>query len=159
MMATATITHADFTLERTYPYPPARVFRAFADPTAKSMWFGGAGDGMKTEQTEFDFRVGGQERLVTYIDDGPAFGFDARFEDIVENERIVTTYSMTVDGRRMSVSVSATEFLAADGGTRLVVTEQGTFLDGLDTNAQREHGTGELLDALGRALADGAGDG
>jgi uncharacterized protein YndB with AHSA1/START domain len=159
MMATATIAHADFTLERTYPYPPARVFRAFADPTAKSMWFGSSGDGVKTEQAEFDFRVGGQERLVTYVDDGPAYGFDARFEDIVENERIVTTYSMTVDGRRMSVSVSATEFLAADGGTRLVVTEQGTFLDGLDTNAQREHGTGELLDALGRALADGAGDG
>ena len=29
------------------------------------------------------------------------------------------------------------------------MTEQGAFLDGHDTNAQREHGTGELLDKLG----------
>ena len=29
------------------------------------------------------------------------------------------------------------------------MTEQGVFLDGLDTPAAREHGTGELLDALG----------
>jgi hypothetical protein len=42
-------------------------------------------------------------------------------------------------------------------GTSLVFTEQGAFLDGLDTPAQREHGTGvglERLDAeLRRELA------
>jgi len=37
-------------------------------------------------------------------------------------------------------------------GTRLVLTEQGAYLDGHDTSAQRQHGTGELLDALGAAL-------
>lgn len=33
------------------------------------------------------------------------------------------------------------------------MTEQGAFLDGHDTSAPREHGTGELLDALGAFLA------
>ena len=33
------ITHATFTLERSYPVPPARVFAAWADPAAKARWF------------------------------------------------------------------------------------------------------------------------
>ena len=38
-------------------------------------------------------------------------------------------------------------------GTRLLFSEQGAFLDGLDDPAGREHGTGKLLDALERFLA------
>ena len=37
-------------------------------------------------------------------------------------------------------------------GTRLVYTEQGAFLDGYDNPDDRERGTAELLDALGREL-------
>jgi len=44
------------------------------------------------------------------------------------------------------------QFMGVDGGTRLVLTEQGVFLDGLDTAAQREEGTRSLLDALGVVL-------
>ena len=35
----------------------------------------------------------------------------------------------------------------------LSFTEQGAFFDGLDDPAEREHGTGWLLDRLGRVLA------
>jgi hypothetical protein len=43
--------------------------------------------------------------------------------------------------------------LVPDGeGTRLVLTEHGAYLDGEDSAAMREHGTGELLNALGTAL-------
>ncbi|RUU02407.1 polyketide cyclase, partial [Mesorhizobium sp. USDA-HM6] len=45
--------------------------------------------------------------------------------------------------------------IAEGQGTRLILTEQGAFFDGHDTSATREHGTGELLDALGAALASG----
>jgi hypothetical protein len=44
----------------------------------------------------------------------------------------------------------AREFFAEGAGTRLVFTEQGAFFD---DPAEREHGTGKLLDALGRLLA------
>jgi hypothetical protein len=36
--------------------------------------------------------------------------------------------------------------------TRLILTEQGAFLDGLEQPAWREQGTGEWLDALGLEL-------
>ena len=36
--------------------------------------------------------------------------------------------------------------------TRLVMTEQGAFLDGYDDAGSREHGSNFLLDALGNSL-------
>ena len=38
-MAERSVTHATFTLERTYDAPPAKVFKAFADPAIKRRWF------------------------------------------------------------------------------------------------------------------------
>jgi Activator of Hsp90 ATPase homolog 1-like protein len=60
---------------------------------------------------------------------------------------------MRKDDRLMSISLATIEFAAEGDGTRLTLTEHGAFLDGLETAAQREHGTGELLDKLGEALA------
>jgi hypothetical protein len=48
--------------------------------------------------------------------------------------------------------VGTVELAPVPGGTRLVMTEQGAFLDGLDTNAQRAEGTAVLLDKLGEFL-------
>jgi hypothetical protein len=44
------------------------------------------------------------------------------------------------------------EFSPAPSGTTLTFTEQGVFLDGADTSAVREKGTGGILDALGATL-------
>jgi hypothetical protein len=60
------------------------------------------------------------------------------------------------DGVRMSVSVTTVELLADGDRTHLRYTEQGVFLDGEDKPELREHGTKELLDKLGEALAQGA---
>jgi len=70
----------------------------------------------------------------------------------VDNERIVWTYDMHMDGRRISVSLATVEVRPVAGGTNLVLTEQGAFLDGLDTNEARADGTRQFLDALGGYL-------
>jgi hypothetical protein len=59
---------------------------------------------------------------------------------------------MNLGDTRISVSLATVEFKPAGKGTRLIFTEQGAFLDGHDTPAQREQGTGYLLDALGEEL-------
>jgi uncharacterized protein YndB with AHSA1/START domain len=145
------IAHDTFVIERTYDASPARVFAAFADPAAKVRWFGEpAGNG---NSHDVDFRVGGRETLTgSAPDGGPAFTYDALYQDIVDNERIIYSYEMTINGRRISVSVATIEFIAAAAGTQLILTEQGAFLDGLDTNQFREQGTKELLEALARYL-------
>jgi uncharacterized protein YndB with AHSA1/START domain len=44
------------------------------------------------------------------------------------------------------------EFKPASGGTRLVLTEQDVFLDGIDNAASREKGARDLLDNLDKEL-------
>jgi uncharacterized protein YndB with AHSA1/START domain len=142
----STVEHGTFVLERSYDAPPGRVFAAFADPQAKAQWFGGADHSL-------DFRVGGQESNGGGPEGGPFYRYAATYRDIVPDARIVYTTDMYVDDRIMSVSVATVEFAAEGDGTRLTLTEHGAFLDGLETAAQREHGTGELLDKLGAVLA------
>lgn len=141
------VAHATFVVERTYDAAPSRVFAAWSEPEAKARWFGGS-DG----EFELDFRVGGREFSRGGPPDGPVYTFDGRYQDIVSDERIVYAYEMQLDDRRISVSLATVEFKPASGGTNLVFTEQGAFLDGLDSPEQREEGTGSLLDALGEEL-------
>jgi uncharacterized protein YndB with AHSA1/START domain len=150
-MTERSVTHATFAVERIYDVPPARVFAAWADPVVKRRWFADA-DGWETAEYELDFRVGGREVSRGRPPEGPGYSFDARYQDIVPNQRIVYTYDMHLDDKRISVSLATVELAPVGAGTRLIFTEQDAFLDGFDTVAQREQGTGTLLDALGAEL-------
>ena len=77
---------------------------------------------------------------------------DARYHDIVPDQRIVYAYDMYLDQTRISVSLATVELQPVGNGTRLLFTEQGAFLDGHDQPQYREQGTGDLLDALGAEL-------
>jgi len=150
-MSESSMNHAAFNIVRHYEAPPARVFEAWADQAAKTRWFGPP---EKPEGSHtLDFRVGGREHLAIAIADAPGYTFDAVYQDIVEGRRIVYTYDMHHGEERISVSLATVEFEPEGTGTRLTLVEQGVFLDGLDAPAAREHGTRELMDALGRALA------
>jgi len=63
---------------------------------------------------------------------------------------------MYADDTRISVSVATVQFRSQGASTNLVLTEQGVFLDGHDTAAQREEGTRSLLDSLATILPGGA---
>jgi uncharacterized protein YndB with AHSA1/START domain len=151
-MTDRSVTHATFVVERSYDASPARVFAAWADPAAKARWFAGPEE-WGPDEFELDFRVGGREVSRGGPKGGPVHRYEARYQDIVTDERIVYSYWMHLDDALISVSVATVELRAEGAGTRLVLTEQGAYLDGHDTSAQRQQGTGELLDALGAALA------
>jgi uncharacterized protein YndB with AHSA1/START domain len=137
---------ATFTVEQAIAAAPARVFHAYSDAATKAKWFGGPPQA--GAQVSLDFREGGQELNVGAPGDGPVYGFYGRFHDIVPNERIVSTYEMTMDGVRISVSLVTAEFKPQGAGTRLVHTEHAVFLDGRDTAEIRHGGTVSLLQAL-----------
>ena len=142
--------HSSFVIERTYDATPARVFAAFSDPEAKNRWFVG-GDGWGTDAYQLDFRVGGAETYRGRHGD-MAVTFDARYYDIVPDERIVWAYDMHMDGDRISVSLSTIELRPEGDGTHLVFTEHDTFLDGHEQPGPREEGTRELLGSLEKEL-------
>ena len=150
-MTKRSVTHATFVVERTYDASPARVFAAWADPAAKVRWFAPPDEEVSAE-FELDFRVGGHEISRGGLPDGQSYGYEARYQDIVPEARIVYTYEMQLNGNRVSVSVATVELEPKGAGTRLVVTEQGAYLDGHDSPDLRQKGTGELLDALGAEL-------
>lgn len=150
-MAGRTVQHATFVIERIYDAPPSLVFKAWADEEAKARWFGASGE-WQVINREFDFRVGGRERLKGRWPNGRITAFDSLYQDIVTEQRIVYSYDMHIDGKRISVSLATIEFKPLGAGTGLTVTEQGVFLDGYDDAGSREQGTRALLDKLDAAL-------
>lgn len=153
-MTERSIVHGSFTVERRYKAAPEKVFRAWADPALKRQWFGAPEEG--NPKHLFDFRVGGRERSEGEMGPQQTYIYDAVYYDNVENNRIVYAYEMYLNGERISVSVATNELTADGDGTRLVLTEHGAFLDGLDTMEQRREGTEWLMDKLGTWLDEQA---
>jgi uncharacterized protein YndB with AHSA1/START domain len=148
MMDQHSAVHATFTLERTYGASPRDVFAAWADPVAKARWFSGP-----ESDYQLDFRVGGRE-VTTGNNNGTRMTFESFYRDIVPDERIVYTSTLSADEVLSTVSLTTVELTPSGDGTRLVLTEQGAFLDGLEQPSWREQGTGDWLDALGTDLKD-----
>jgi uncharacterized protein YndB with AHSA1/START domain len=143
-----TVTNATFTIERVLNASPARVFAAYGSLEAKSTWFRAPSD-IETLNRDFDFRVGGKERFHARWPSGMITDFQATYHDIVENERIILVYDMFHNGDKLSVSLLTLELRGEGGRTRLIHTEQGSYLTGGAEAVQgREHGTTWHIDNL-----------
>jgi uncharacterized protein YndB with AHSA1/START domain len=151
------VVHAGFTITRHWKASPARVFQAFADEQQKDKWFAGPGKWTKVERS-FDFRDGGRETLTGKWHTGMVTRFDCIYHDIVVPGadgpgRIIYSYTMFVDEKKISVSQAAIEIQADGDGTSFILTEYGDYLDGYEDGGGREQGTNALMDALEKSLA------
>jgi len=138
------VKHGTFVVERIYAAPPERVYQAWADPISKAKWF--------SKPEIFEFQVGGREYSSGGPPEGPVFTFDASYQELVPEQRIVYTYTLDSVDVRISVSITTVELIKVEGGTKLIFTEQGAFFDGHDTPEIREHGTNIMLDTLGKVV-------
>lgn len=115
----------------------------------------GAGDAIEPGEWSFDVRVGGRDVAEGKFHNGPVSRYVATYTDIVEHNRIVTTYDMWLDGVHMSTSIASLEFEPIDEGTRFTHVEHGVFFDQFWADGpNREKGTRGLLNALGSYLAE-----
>lgn len=144
-------THTDFVIEREFAATPEAVFQAWADPDAKRAWSDCHAE--HTTGYQLDFRPFGHESHRVVYPDGRVQTIEKVFFDIVTPRRIVFAYEISVDTRRLSVSLVTVEFSAVKRGTRMVYTEQLAYLDGHEDRAQRLQGTEEGFDRLDQALA------
>lgn len=145
-MTDYSVKHSTFTLERIYAASPAAVFAAWSDRDTKAKWFAAEDD-----RYSLDFRVGGTEAV--HAGDGVDLVARSEYHDIVPDERIVYTTALFTDQTLSTVSLTTVRFFRDGEATRLVLTEQGTFLDDREQPEWREQGTGDWLDALGRQVA------
>lgn len=148
------VAHGSFHLARTYDAPVARVWTALTDEAAKQKWFGGAPGQWELLERHMDVRPGGKERVKGRWEKGVVTTFDAVYHDVIPNKRLIYSYEMHLDEKKISVSLATLQLEGEGEKTTLKVTEQGAFLDGYDDAGSREHGTGQLLDALGASLMD-----
>lgn len=148
------VVHATFHLQRAYDAPVARVWRALTDEGAKQKWFAGPPGRWELLERHMDVRIGGSEQVKGRWEGGVLSTFDATYHDVIPEERLVYSYEMHLDHKKISVSLATLQLKAEAGKTTLMVTEQGAFLDGYEDAGSREQGTGHLLDALGKSLMD-----
>ena len=155
-MSDPTVIHDTFTLERTYAASVARVFAFLSEPERKKTWYAAA-EGRDVAAFEMDFRDGGVERLAIRLGQDTPFPGTivenaSRYEDIVPGQRVVTSGSMTLGGRRISSHLVTLE-LVADGETTILrLTHQAAFYEGADGPEMRKGGWEVLLASLGRAI-------
>ena len=155
-----TVHHTTFSIERCYPHSRERVFAAWAEPGAKARWFRSPSPEWQSVVNEF--AVGGRERVHTGLRAGGRLhAFDARYFDIVPNERIAYAYDMHIDTRRISVSLATVTFASDGAGTLMTFTEHAAFLDGYDDEGGggRERGSRKLLEQLAESLHEGPSQG
>jgi len=154
-----TTIHNTFVVERSYAKPPTRVFAAFADPAQKRRWYAD-GKNHHTDAYELDFRVGGAETSSYRMGEttpfpGAVLATTGIIEDIVPEQRIVISSTMSLGGRRISSALITFEFIANDGGCDLIRLRRspgqhldlrfGPFLAVQRPAAHRNHEMGRLL--------------
>lgn len=142
-----------FAIERVLARCPAHVFSAWSDPDKKRKWVAASPE--QAAAYTLDFRVGGREYGAFQSDMGRHEN-ESRYFEIIDNELIVFSYSMAVNGRVHSVSLVTVRFADEGGGTRLTYTEQMCVIEPSDGAPGREHGWNALLDGMEEVLAQEA---
>ena len=150
------VTHSTFVIERSYPQPPEHVFAAFAQPARKRRWYA-EGD-HEVQEYEMEFQVGGGERFRYRFKEGhPIAGSEidnrSTYQDIVPDQRIVSTQKMSLNGKAININLLTFEFLPSGTGTNLVLTNQGTFVDWPDGARMIEQGWRGLLERIATEVA------
>jgi uncharacterized protein YndB with AHSA1/START domain len=144
------IRHESFTITRTYEKCVAHVWSAWADRAKKWRWL--HGDQPVPADFAFDFTGGGEERSSFTSPMGKHENRTTYF-DISDENHIVYSYSMALNGRVHSVSLASVNFRDEGGGTRIDYVEQITLIGESDGAEGRKHGWGALLDNLDSALS------
>ena len=151
-----------FTIPLDLAAPPDEVWRLFAELPLRKKWVRMPGPS-STATHEFDFRVGGGERLTNSFVSGEVseqLENRATFHDIVPTERIIWSYEAVVAGILRWVALVTVELAPNDaGGTHLEWTEQYSFAHlstpgGVDDVKHLIGGTRLRLNGLVAALSD-----
>jgi uncharacterized protein YndB with AHSA1/START domain len=142
-----TTLHETLVFERAVKAPAAAVFAAFADPAARAAW-GAPSDTAIVIYDEADFRAGGYDRFRCGSKANPNIHGETRYLEITEDRRIVSSETITMDGKKLCASLTTLELTPDGGETRLKSTTQLASFIGQDMVNGHKMGTNASLDNL-----------
>ncbi|MEC9342694.1 MAG: SRPBCC domain-containing protein, partial [Pseudomonadota bacterium] len=102
--------HATFEAERCYRVPVARVFAAFRDPELRMQW-NSPSDEVTVRSVSADFTVGGRNIEVCLVEDQEVARVETRYLDIVENQRLLFSESISDPSGFLGASLVTVEFV------------------------------------------------
>ena len=154
---TATVelpTDEQILITREFDAPKHLVFKAYTTPELVKRWW----SGQKGEVTiaEIDLRVGGRWRWVMVSSQGFEVAFHGEYQEIVPDERLVSTEIYEIPDQGDSPpTVNTATFTETDGRTTLTVLVQCPSKEVRDTiiDSGMESGMQESYDALERVAA------
>jgi uncharacterized protein YndB with AHSA1/START domain len=123
MAKTQTSPATALTLQRTFPAPRERVFRAWSDPKELALWFSPTPD-HKPVVAEMDFRIGGKYRLEVHHKGGNIHRLHGTYKEIVPPEKIAFTWSWG-EAPDANISVVTVEFRDLGNSTEITLTHEG----------------------------------
>jgi uncharacterized protein YndB with AHSA1/START domain len=139
-------------IEREFDAPRHLVFAAYTTPElVKRWWHAKRGE---VELVEIDLRVGGSWRYVMVMPDGTEVGFHGEYQEVVPNERLVSTelYEGLPEGVSAddATTLNTATFTEADGRTRLTILVQAKSKVSRDAiiESGMEDGLQDALDLL-----------
>jgi len=103
-------------LERHFPVPPEKVWRAWTDPQALAHWFGpGVPDSVTHAET--DVRMGGYFRIEFHTPDGEHHSVSGYYLDVVPHRRLQFSWAWRSTPERESLVTI--DFVKTSTGTRM----------------------------------------
>jgi uncharacterized protein YndB with AHSA1/START domain len=146
-MNEAPAVHATLVCERSIPATTEQVFSAYADIAERQKW------GVPSEKTALiydkaDFREGGEDAFRCGSKENPNIHGATHYLEIVLNRRIVSSETITIDGRRLCASLITLELHPDGDHTKLKNTIQLVSFVGQDMVKGHENGTNASLDHL-----------
>jgi uncharacterized protein YndB with AHSA1/START domain len=141
--------HVTLVFEREIPAPAEAVFAAIADPVARANW-GTPSDTAVVIFDEADFCDGGQDRFRCGSKENPNIHGVTRYLEITPHRRVVSSETVTVDGKRLCASLSTLELTPQGRNTALKHTTQLASFIGQDMVDGHTTGTNASLDNLVR---------
>lgn len=144
---TERVTHATVLVEREVPATTEQVFVAFANARIREEW-GAPSDASTIIYDHDDFREGGEDRFRCGSKANPSIHGTTRYLEIIPDRRIVSSETISMDGRRLCASLITLELSPSGSGTTLRSTSQVASFIGDDMIKGTERGNNGSLDSL-----------
>jgi uncharacterized protein YndB with AHSA1/START domain len=141
------VEHETLTFERQLKAPREAVFEAFSDSIARAKWAAPSPTSVVIYDTE-NFIENGEDEYRCGSKDDPSIHGRIHYLEIVENSRIVSSETLTMNGQRLSASMTTMELSSVGSMTMLSQTTHVASFIGASMIDGFKQGNNASLDNL-----------